>query len=143
MRAYALVDDEDYEELNKHQWSAGIHRGVMYARRGVEPLVYMHRQIMATPEGMYTDHIDGNTLNNQKTNLRVCTNAQNLWNRGKTKNNTTGYRGVSFHKPTGKYRARLTFWGREIYLGLFKNIKVAVDTHAKAMKDYYGEFAKT
>lgn len=84
----ALVDDEDYEELSRFKWCATKNRrGKFYAVRGGpragggSPTVQMHVVIAGTPAGMDTDHIDGDSLNNQRSNLRICTRAENLSNR--------------------------------------------------------------
>jgi len=90
----ALVDDSDYEELNRFKWHARKTVKTFYAERtftignGKRKNVFMHRYIMQTPKGFDTDHIDGNGLNNQRSNLRVCTRSENLRNQGKKPNNT-------------------------------------------------------
>lgn len=84
----ALVDDEDYEELNRHKWYAKktSDAGSFYAARfqrinGRPTTIYMHREIMNCNNGMEVDHRDGNTLDNRKEKLRTCTKKQNLENR--------------------------------------------------------------
>jgi hypothetical protein len=100
----ALVDDEDHATLNKHKWHVSEHRGI-YAVRWigkkdgliVRKRIYMQCEIMEN----YTttiDHKDGNGLNNQKSNLRFCTIAENLRNRRKIKNKTSKYIGVYWDK---------------------------------------------
>ena len=141
----ALVDDEDYNRLNKVRWYAHKERDIWYADRkngGGKPLVIrMARQIMKNPIGMFVDHIDGNGLNNQKSNLRICTNAENLHNRGVQKNNTTGYKGVCWDKEKGKYRASISFECKRINLGRFSSKREAAIAYNKAAIKYHGEFA--
>lgn len=97
----ALVDDEDYEMVSRYKWYTQDINKTLYAQRmivtkgtGKRVTMFMHRLIMNTPQGMDTDHIDRNGLNNQKSNLRICTRTQNLLNRGMLKSNTSGYKGV-------------------------------------------------
>jgi hypothetical protein len=92
----ALVDDEDYEELSKYSWCANrdCKNGNFYARRHANTpskKEAMHRQILglSPSNGRCVDHIDGNGLNNQRSNLRVVARSENLHNRGKQSNNKT------------------------------------------------------
>jgi hypothetical protein len=114
----ALVDDEDYEELSKYRWCAEVTPyGIVYAARSVRDegrryTVRMHRQVLhALTAGFAVkiDHANHNGLDNRKTNLKVCTNAENGANRaGVLSRSGTGVRNVGFHKQTGKYRVMIT-----------------------------------
>lgn len=112
----ALVDDEDFEELNKYKWNASA---MGYAVRHIpwpngkrlkngkqaQRALKMHRVIMNTPTGMLTDHIDHNPFNNQKSNLRVCTSSQNSQNKTKPVSGITSkYKGVRQRTYRGKYK---------------------------------------
>lgn len=66
----------------------------------------LHRLITNAPRGVAIDHVDGNGLNNRRSNLRLCSNAQNQWNTGPQRNNTTGFKGV-YLAPSGKYYAQV------------------------------------
>jgi hypothetical protein len=143
----ALVDDDLFDELNKHKW----HYALGYARRNVRlengkrKIVFMHRVIADTQEGYETDHINGDTLDNRRYNLRNCTKSQNQWNinkgRGKSK-----YRGVHFHKTkrhkTGYWVARINVNGKRISIGYFKTEKEAALSYNEAAIKYHGEYAK-
>lgn len=88
----ALIDDEDFEAINEFKWYANKHRNTYYALRHLpinssKKLCYMHRVIMKSPTRKQIDHIDGNGLNNQKSNLRICTGSQNQQNRTKRTSN--------------------------------------------------------
>jgi hypothetical protein len=73
-----LVDDWNYDWLNKYTWNVADGRYTWYA---ISNRIFMHRLIMNTPEGLVVDHKDWNGLNNQESNLRNCTHQVNSWNR--------------------------------------------------------------
>ena len=139
----ALVDDEDYEYLN--QWKWHVSNG-NYARRTIYNFklckaLFMHREIMKVSKGLLVDHINGNSLDNRKLNLRICTNSQNLRNRLKNINNTSGYKGVRLINSTKKWRAQIWLNSKYYHLGLFNNIKDAARAYNAAAIKYHGEFA--
>lgn len=141
---FAKVDDEDYERLMLRKWHWNI-RGYAisstYINRKVGCL-YMHRVIMNTPEGMQTDHINGDKLDNRKENLRVCTSAENKANKGKQSNNTAGYKGVCWQKYAKKWQAQIKANGTLRYLGLFDTAKEAARAYNEVAKEIHGEFAR-
>lgn len=146
---YALVDDKDYEELLLHTWRknaqgyavrrvyARISKGVRHAKD-----IRMHRQVMGEPEGFEVDHKDNNGLNNQKSNLRVATHWQNLANRALQKNNTSGYRGVSWSRQNKKWFAQIYVNSKTISLGFYDDKIDAAKAYNKAAIERYGEFAR-
>ena len=146
IRDYALVDDEDFEELNQYRWSVAKRRAVFYAQRNLRldnkrVTVFMHTQIIKAHQGLEIDHIDGNGLNNQRSNLRTCTSEENKMNRGKFVNNTSGFKGVSWHKPAMKWRAQINANGKTTHLGLFATKELAYEAYISACIKYHGEFA--
>lgn len=145
----ALVDDDVYDELVKHEWRArkmcGDH---WYATRsryesGKTYMIYMHREIMHTPKGMDTDHIDGQTLHNCRANLRICTRTQNLQNRKNDRRNTTGYRCVTF-TPGAKlpYRATITIKRKQHTIGTFATAEEAAKAYNEVAFKLHGEYAR-
>jgi len=142
--AVAIVDDEDFEELNQYNWylhSEG------YAIRETQcnykkTRIRMHRQILNTPEGMDTDHINGNRLDNRRENLRVCTRSQNLMNKAVRVNSETGYKGVHLHKPTGRYNAYIDVGKKRRSLGYYKTAIEAAQAYNDAIVEVQGEFAR-
>ena len=103
--------------------------------------VLMHRVIKNAPKSHYVDHINHNTLDNRQSNLRLCNNSGNITNRNAPKNNSSGYKGVSKCKATGKWKAYISKDNKRYYLGGF-------DTKEKAAEEYnihaiklHGEFA--
>ena len=141
-----LVDDEDFDKVKDITWSVMTGYATFYAVRnrmvnGKMENLLMHRLIMNPTENMYVDHINGNGLDNRKENLRICTNAQNARNRRMSKRNTSGYRGVTWHKQTKKWVAQIHVNYKNHYLGLFENKEDAAEARRLKAIELHGEFA--
>ena len=103
--------------------------------------LYLHQFIM-NAEGKTVDHMDNDTFNNRKSNLRISTNSDNLKNRkSKNKNNTSGYRNVSWSKSENKWLVQLQINKKNTVLGKFDNVHEAGEFAAEMREKYYGEFA--
>jgi hypothetical protein len=142
----ALIDDEDFEFLSSLKWYATKTDKHYYAYRGAhhrKDVMIMHRVIMNCPSGLVVDHIDGNTLNNQKINLRICSRSQNSMNKNVDIDSGSGFKGVSWSKGDGKWRARIRLNGKSIWLGNFCSADEAARAYDNAAKKLFGEFAKT
>lgn len=139
----ALVSDCDYEYLSQFNWYLNSEG---YAIReiwngGNRVRVRMHREILGVPDGMDTDHIDRNRLNNQRENLRTCNRSQNLANKPKREDNKSGYKGVSWSKQNKKWTAQISKNRKIICIGHFDDIQKAAIAYNEAAKKYFGEFA--
>lgn len=88
------------------------------------------------------DHINGDGLDNRKSNLRICNGSQNRCNKGKPKNNTSGYKGVTWHTPNKKWVAQIAVNGKHSYIGSFKTKEEAAKAYNKKAKELHGEFAR-
>jgi len=138
-----IVDAEDYEELNKHKWyccSRGYARRHIYKNQKGGSL-FMHRIVNQTPEGLQTDHIDRDKLNNRKSNLRTVTHQQNAMNQTSYKNSTSIYKGVWWDKQRNGWQAQIGHNGKHTCLGIFSNECDAARAYDKAAEKLFGEYA--
>jgi len=140
---FAKVDEEDFEYLNQFKWHALKGNTTFYAQRDIckNKSVLMHREIMKTPKGKVTDHINHNGLDNRKKNLRICTAQENSCNRRLQKNASSKYKCVIQHCITQKWRAYIRYKKQSIYLGVFNSEKEAALAYNKAAKELFGKFA--
>jgi hypothetical protein len=144
----ALVDDEDFERLKGFHWYTRKTGNLFYAVYKIKKsqkstTFYMHRIILQVLTGVPVDHVDGNGLNNQKVNLRLCTHQENMQNRKTQKNNKSGLKGVSWHKNEEKWRAVIKAEGKYKHLGYFPTKELAALAYNEAAVKYFGEFART
>ncbi len=141
----AIVDDEDYERLIEYKWYAHFDGSNFYARRSERPhgkknivkikTIPMHRMILTTVPSSQIDHINGNTLDNRRENLRAVSIRENTQNR-KIKY-ASKYPGVSKNKnsKTNPWRARIHYNGKDYLLGYFKNEEEAYECYKQACVD--------
>lgn len=142
----AIVDQQDWECLSKCKWYAKwnpVTRSFYAYRQDKKKTTAMHRVIMEATGRVLVDHRNHNTLDNRRENLRVCTSAQNLWNQGKRKKNTSGYKGVSWNRNSKKWIACIGVNRKSIYLGAFPSAHEAGMAYADAARLYHGEFANS
>lgn len=138
----ALVDDQDYERISAHKWSAAT---AGYAIRGVgshknSRCIYMHREILGVSADEHVDHVDGNPLDNRRSNLRVCAHAQNMANRHRNSNKTSSaFKGVF---PSGSKRSPWRASVRNTHLGHFTSEIEAARAYDVAALALFGEFAR-
>lgn len=139
---FALISNRDYASLSKFKWCALRHGKTFVAVRKYKgKVVKMHRFLLNPDEGIEIDHKDGNGLNNQRSNLRICTRGQNNQNRGKPDNNTSGLKGVYWHKTHKCWTAAIGVNGEQVWLGTFSNKRRAYQARLDAGKKYHGIFS--
>lgn len=152
----ALVDNADYDYLNQWKWCASYSGSIFYALRAVRPSgfsssgerrrnLYMHRVILGLKFGdrKQIDHIDGNGLNNQRSNLRFCSQLQNNQNRRKRQTGAiSDYKGVNKCPNSPNWNAHIRFNGKKRHLGCFELEKDAAVAYNKAALKYFREFAR-
>lgn len=145
----SVIDASDAPLVSGRNWYAmkSFKRdgalSVVYAagRNGKTPDT-IHRAIMGAPIGMFVDHIDGDGLNNTRSNLRLCTNAENMCNTGLRIDNTSGAKGVQWDKRRGKWKAYVKCEGIRKNFGSFADFDAAVAAAEAGRMRLHGAFAR-
>lgn len=137
-----IIDDDDYEKVSSHKWSAFLYDGNWRATSSIKnKTVKLSRFILGvTDSGVLVDHKNLDTLDNRKENLRLTNKQQNGRNRGAQKNNKSGYKGVCLDR--GKYNAAIHVSGKHILIGRYNDIIEAAQAYDEAAKKLFGEYAK-
>ncbi len=138
--ARAIIDVEDVKKAEKHKWSLST-KG--YVATTVKGRIIKIQNILGMPNkaSRVVDHRDRNKLNNRKSNYRYCTNKENVRNSGISKNNVSGYKGVSWDKLKQKWRAAIMVNRKSIHLGRFISKIKAAKKYNEAATKHFGEFA--
>ncbi len=140
---YALVDNEDFERLSKHSWYFDRYAQGNIRENGKQKHWRMHWSVIGRPQkGFEVDHVNGNKLDNRKENLRVVIHGENQRNKGKYKNNTSGFKGVWLNKRADRWIAQIRINKNRLNLGTFKDKKLAYQAYCNACAKYHGEFAR-
>lgn len=146
------VDDDLYDWLNQWKWyykkqpdgNGGYACRTLNARIGNRnKTLRMHNMILPPSPGYLTDHEDTNKLNNQRSNLRYCNRAENTRNGPARVNNTSGHKGIYWHKRDKAWRVQLTVDYKKIFIGNYQNIEEAVRSRDTAYSKHHGKFANT
>ncbi len=150
--AQTVADDADADLVSPYAWCRN-HGGYAVANiriNGVAKSRMLHRLIMqpdilsGAPSDhirRQVDHINGDRLDNRRSNLRWSTMSQNQANRGPTKKNTSGFKGVSWCKEKRKWAARIQVQNKMVNLGRYDEIEDAVSAYRNAAVNYFGEYA--
>lgn len=146
---FAYVSPGKWEKAAEHNWNAwwNVDTQSYYGTRRVKSggksvSVMLHNFIFGEiPLGKIVDHASRITLDCTDENLRLATPEQNRWNRAKSRNNTSGHKGVTWHKAAEKWMVQIRANGTPHYLGLFKDFEEACRVYREAADKYHGEFA--
>lgn len=148
---YALIDRVDLDRIKHLKWSRGWmgknYVGANIPKRfscrddGIWDKIILHRFIINAPKGFHVDHINGNPLDNRRKNLRVCTPAQNQFNSRKKSKATSKFKGVSWFKRDGCWRAYISKDWKQIHIGYFRNEISAAKAYNRIAKNIFGKFA--
>jgi len=149
IRGYAIIDKSDYSKVSSYKWhasSSGGKHGKYYPMtnaliNGKYTMLRMHHLIFGKYKGFDIDHINGNSFDNRRSNLRKCLHSQNTVNRGLQRNNKSGYKGVYFNKARGKWQVTIKHSGKSHYGGIFSQIKDAAECFNSLAKKQWGDFA--
>ena len=136
---FAIVDDEDFDRLNKYKWYFG--RG--YALRCEKRKPYQKgRGVLNYFGDKVVDHINGDGLDNRKNNLRIVTRQQNRFNSKTPITSASGYKGISWRKNRSSWSIYITVSGKTLYIGSSRNLEDAKNKYNEAAKKYVGKFAR-
>ena len=136
-----LVDDDVYEWASDLKWRVVSNRGNLYAVRGHRS-TYLAREIMGAPRANI-DHVNGNTLDNRRANLRACSSTENSYNQKKVLGTSSRFKGVTWDKDIKKWRAMIRFQKRLVHLGSFASEIEAALVYDRSALGYFRQFART
>lgn len=136
--ARVLIDTEDVERVSEFKWSKTNNNYVISSGRN---RVLLHRFLLEPKDGLDIDHINRNTLDNRKENLRIATHAENSRNIKKPTDNRTGIIGVHWDNARELWKAEIKKDGKNIFLGRFSDLQEAIVVRLRAEKELFKEFS--
>lgn len=142
----AIVDAADFQRVSQYKWTVmkTKHRFYAYHKIGSRRTTeLMHRFILSAPPGLQVDHINGDGLDNRRSNLRLCSNAENSRNQLKRRGTSSQYKGVCWNKAKNTWIAQIKVNYQVIYLGCFETEEEAHAAYCAASAKYHGDFGRT
>lgn len=141
---YCFIDGEDFDKVKDYTWGLkeSSKNNLYVVTYKNKKIIRLHRLLTNCPDGLFVDHKDFNTLNNCKSNLRICTHAENGRN-NKIKNikKTSKYKGVCWKEKQNKYSAQIMYKDKSIHLGYFTDEKEAAFAYNTAAQKYFKEYS--
>lgn len=142
----AVVDDEDFPRLSKWDWllAHGYDSDdlVYVVRFENKKAIQLHRVVLGAADGQIVDHKDRNGLNNQKSNLRLCSHTQNMQNRKKHRNGHSRFKGIWQKKGNGSWVTQIIVNKKKISIYGFSIEEDAARAYDSLAKEHFGEFAR-
>jgi len=143
----AIIDAADVPLVEAWNWYALVVRDTVYAIRGKwtggkQRTILLHRVIMAPPDDLQVDHRSGDGLDCRRANMRLATRAQNQHNQRTRRDNTSGFKGVSWDRGGQKWQAHIKIDGKQIYLGLFTSPESAHAAYSEASARLHGDYGR-
>lgn len=149
----ALIDDEDFEWVSRNKWisttnGASARAGRWTRENGKRKFLFLYREILRhhgllDPTKPEVDHINGNSLDDRKANLRPCTRVENMRNRWGSSKSRTGVKGVSWNPANRNWNAQIGLAGKKVHLGCFKTAEEAKRAYDDAAAKHFGDFVYT
>jgi hypothetical protein len=137
----ALVDDADYERLNQRRWHFSLGYAKCNPTLSLGKGGLMHRILLNLSSREDIDHINGNKLDNRRSNLRVCSRSDNLCNSKPHKDNACGYKGV--YQVGARWRAMIMVAGARVHIGMYDSCDEAAKAYDNEAVRLNKQFAKT
>lgn len=135
-----VIDADDYEKVSKYTWTK-LNTGY-FITTSKRKQILLHRFVTDCHGNEIVDHINNNCSDNRKSNLRIRSHSEKQANQKLSKNNTSGVKGVSFHKSRGKWIASIEKDYKQHYLGSYSKLSDAANAYDKAAKEMFGEYAR-
>lgn len=135
---FALVDDEDFKAVSQFKWCVSGKSKHKYA---VSAAGLLHRFVARPSADQDVDHVNGDGLDNRRSNLRACSHSQNMMNQAKQRGKTSRFKGV--HLSASGWKAWIHQGGMKVFLGSYDSEIAAAKSYDRAAKVFFGQFAKT
>lgn len=145
---YAIIDKSDFNKVIQFKWNLHTDSTNTYFRAykgyrndNTKEYIFLHNLILDNyKKDFVVDHINGNTLDNRKKNLRKCQQRKNEINKKIPKNNISGFKGVHYSKLENKWKSYITYNNKRYFLGTFNNKEDAIKIRKKAENKFFGEY---